>query len=107
MNDVRRYRVRHRTSYRYDGVLEACYNRGLLRPRETGTQELLDFTLRTTPTAEYTCEHLDYFGNPSVYLETRVPVNELVVEAISEVQVAWPAPDLDALDAGASARRLR
>jgi transglutaminase-like putative cysteine protease len=99
MSDVRRYRVRHRTSYRYDDVVEACYNRGLLRPRETPTQQLLSFALHTSPGAEHTSEHLDHFGNPSVYLETRAPVNELVVEAISEVQVAWPAPDLEALDA--------
>jgi len=97
--DVRRYRISHRTSYHYDDVLEAGYNRGLLRPRETATQQVLSFELTSTPAAEQFSEHLDYFGNPSLYLETRAPATELVVEAISEVQVSWPAPDLDALDA--------
>ncbi|PFG18306.1 transglutaminase-like putative cysteine protease [Propionicimonas paludicola] len=97
--DVRRYRITHRTSYRYDDVLEAGYNRGLLRPRETATQQVLSFELTSTPAAEQLSEHLDYFGNPSLYLETRAPVTELVVEAVSQVQVSWPAPDLAALDA--------
>jgi Transglutaminase-like enzymes, putative cysteine proteases len=97
--ESRRYRVRHRTSYRYDEVLEAGYNRGLLRPRETPTQQVLSFEVTSTPAAEQLSEHSDYFGNPSLYLETRSPVTELVVEAVSEVQVQWPAPDLAGLDA--------
>jgi transglutaminase-like putative cysteine protease len=43
--------------------------------------------------------HVDYFGNHSVYLETRAPTTELVVSATSLVEVDWAPPDLAALDA--------
>ena len=44
--EPRRYRVRHITRYNYDDVLEACYNRGLLQPRETPTQRVLASDVR-------------------------------------------------------------
>jgi transglutaminase-like putative cysteine protease len=94
----RRYRVRHLTRYAYDDTLEACYNRGLLRPRDTEFQKVLEFSVQVTPTPDLISEHLDYYGNHSLYLETRSPTNELVVAAESLVEVAWPAPDLDRLD---------
>ncbi len=96
---LRRYRVSHVTRYSYDDVLEACYNRGLLRPRETPTQRVLATELVATPESDLLTTHLDYFGNHSVYLETRAPTSELTVAATSVVEVDWAVPDLAALDA--------
>ena len=95
----RRYRVRHVTRYTYDDVLEACYNRGLLRPRETPTQRVLASDVVATPPSDLMASHVDYFGNHSMYLETREPTAELTVAATSVVEVNWPEPDLDGLDA--------
>ena len=95
----RRYRVRHVTRYTYDDVLEACYNRGLLQPRETPTQRVLASEVVATPPSDLMVSHLDYFGNHSLYLETRAPTTELTVAATSVVQVDWPEPDLTTLDA--------
>lgn len=103
----RRYRVRHVTRYTYDDVLEACYNRGLLQPRETPSQRVLASEVLATPPSDLMASHLDYFGNHSLYLETREPTTELTVAATSVVQVDWPEPDLATLDgwtvAGAAA----
>lgn len=94
-----RYRVRHVTRYTYDDVLEACYNRGLLQPRETPTQRVLASDVVATPPSDLMASHLDYFGNHSLYLETREPTTELTVAATSVVEVDWPEPDLASLDA--------
>ena len=94
-----RYRVRHVTRYTYDDVLEACYNRGLLQPRETPTQRVLASEVVATPPSDLMASHLDYFGNHSLYLETREPTTELTVAATSVVEVDWPEPDLAGLDA--------
>lgn len=95
----RRYRVRHVTRYTYDDVLEACYNRGLLQPRDVPGQVVISSEVVATPPSEVVTTHLDYFGNPSVYLECRTPTRELVVAATSVVEVDRPVPDLAALDA--------
>ncbi|MFZ0530194.1 MAG: transglutaminase family protein [Propionicimonas sp.] len=94
----RRYRVSHVTRYTYDDVLEACYNRGLLQPRETPTQRVREARIVATPASDVVSTHLDYFGNNSVYLETREPTTELTVSAISVVDVDWPEPDLASLN---------
>lgn len=96
--EPRRYRISHVTTYSYDEELEACYNRGLLRPRQTPTQTVLSSELQVRPEPDLVREHLDYFGNHSVYLETRTPTKQVSVTAVSVVQVSWPAPDLAALD---------
>lgn len=95
----RRYRVSHVTRYAYDDVLEACYNRGLLRPRETPHQRVLEAEVVANPPSDLVATHTDYFGNHSVYLESRTPTTELTISAISVVVVDWPAPDLAALNA--------
>lgn len=94
----RRYRIRHVTTYTYDEELEACYNRGLLRPRDTEHQLVLSSQVQVSPQPELLTEHQDYFGNHSVYLELRTPTMQLVVAAESVVEVSWPAPDLDGLN---------
>jgi transglutaminase-like putative cysteine protease len=96
--DLRRYRVRHVTGYRYQDEVEACYNRALLRPRDTPEQRLLRFEVASVPEPELISDHLDYFGNHSLYLETRVPATELVVRAESVVEVNRQLPDLASLN---------
>lgn len=99
MGTVRRYRISHVTRYCYNGEVEASYNRALLRPRDTAAQRLLGFEVTSTPQPDLVSEHVDYFGNHSIYLETRAPVTELVVSAESLVEVDRGMPDLAALDA--------
>lgn len=95
----RRYEVRHRTTYSYDGTVESCYERGFLRPRETPTQTVVSNEVRVAPEPHLLSEHVDHFGNRSFYVEVRTPHSRLEVEKTSVLDVAWPQVDLAALDA--------
>lgn len=95
----RRYEVRHVTRYSYDDLVEACYERGFLRPRGTESQVVLASDLEVTPRPESISDHVDYFGNRSTYLEVRSPHTELVVASRSRVEVEWHLPDRAELDA--------
>jgi len=95
----RRYEVRHRTTYTYEGTVESCYERGFLRPRETPTQTVVSNEVRVAPEPHLISEHVDHFGNRSFYVEVRTPHSRLEVEKTSVIDVAWPQVDLAALDA--------
>jgi transglutaminase-like putative cysteine protease len=95
----RRYEVRHRTTYTYEGTVESCYERGFLRPRETPTQTVVSNEVRVAPEPHLLSEHVDHFGNRSFYVEVRTPHSRLEVEKTSVIDVAWPEVDLAALDA--------
>lgn len=94
-----RYEVRHRTTYTYEQVVEACYERGPLRPRDTPCQRVESHTVTVSPEPDLVTEHTDHFGNYSQYLEIRTPHTELVVDKRAVVSVDRPAPDHSMLDA--------
>ena len=94
----RRYRGRHSTIYTYDDDVEACYERGFLRPLETWSQRVVSHELNLAPEPGVFSEHVDHFGNHSAYLEIRTPHRQLVVGKTSVVDVAWPRPDLAGLN---------
>lgn len=94
----RQYTVRHRTTYTYEGAVEACFERGFLAPRATPSQRVLSNEVHVSPEPQLLTEHVDHFGNPSFYVEIQTPHRELVVEKVSHLEVHWPQPDLDALD---------
>jgi len=96
--EPRRYEVRHRTTYTYEGTVEACYERGYLRPRDTPTQSVVSNEVVVSPEPHVISEHVDHFGNRSFYVEVRTPHSRLEVEKTSVLDVAWPQVDLDALD---------
>jgi transglutaminase-like putative cysteine protease len=93
-----RYEVRHRTTYTYDADVEACYERGPLRLRETPQQQVESHSVSVTPEPDFVTEHTDHFGNNTQYLEIRTPHTELVVDKRTVVTVDWPVIDLAALD---------
>ncbi len=94
----RRYQVRHKTTYRYDDAVEAAYERGFLRHRDTPQQRVVENTITISPDADVVADHLDHFGNHSFYVEVRSPHTELVVESVGLIDVDWPRPDLLALN---------
>lgn len=96
--EPRRYRVRHRTTYTYEGAVETCYERGFLAPRRTPTQDVVSNDINVSPEPDLVTEHIDHFGNNSFYVEVRSAHAELMVEKVSLVDVHWPQADLDALD---------
>lgn len=104
---ARRYLVEHLTRYRYDAEVEAVYNRGFVRPRDTESQLVLDSELVVSPEPDQVTEHLDYFGNHSTYLETRMPHTEFQVTCRSTVEVDWPEPDLNGFNQHSVSRAAR
>ena len=94
----RRYEVRHRTTYTYEGAVDTCYERGFLAPRDTPSQLVLSNTVSIDPEPDLVSEHLDHFGNRSFYVEVRTPHSKLEVTKTSLLDVAWPTPDLTRLD---------
>lgn len=95
----RRYRVRHTTIYTYDDDVEACYERGFLRPLETWSQQVVTNEVAVSPEPQVISQHVDHFGNHSFYVEIRDPHRELVVSKTAFVDVAWPRPVLESLNA--------
>ena len=100
----RRYRVRHRTTYTYDGDVEACYERGFLAPRPTRTQSVVAQHLLIDPRPALLTEHVDFFGNTSHYVEIRTPHRRLEVTKTFDVDVSRPRPDLDSINRWTVAR---
>jgi transglutaminase-like putative cysteine protease len=94
----RRYRVSHRTRYGYDRDVEMCYERGILRPRDTPTQQVASTDVTISPAAGYRSDHVDHFGNHAAYIEVRTPHRTLEVALLTEVEVAWPRTDVASLD---------
>jgi len=93
-----RYRIRHRTSYRYAGEVFESFNEVRLQPLACATQTLLDFDLQIEPPAT-TISFRDYYGNAVHDFGVAYLHDRLVIEATSDVvthagaddQVAGPA----------------
>ncbi len=95
----RRYRVRHRTAYTYEGAdVDACYERGMLSPRATPFQRVESNEITIVPEPEVHTTHRDFFGNESHYVEVRTPHRRLEVTKESVVVVDRPRPRLAHLD---------
>ena len=86
----RRYRIVHRTTYEYSDEVTGCYERGLLAPRDTTSQQVVRSSYSVTPPATAAFDHVDYFGNVSHYLEIHTHHQHLEVVKDSVVDVAWP-----------------
>jgi transglutaminase-like putative cysteine protease len=85
-SDVR-YRVTHRTEYRYDAVVSTSFGTAHLLPRELDDQRCAKATVTITPDPAELREHVDYFGNRTLYFSVRHPHTKLVVTSTSEVDV--------------------
>jgi transglutaminase-like putative cysteine protease len=83
------YRVRHRTTYRYDAPVASGQTICHLFPRaDAPGQQLLSSDLRVDPEADELSEHLDSFGNRVSIVWIHQPHRELTVVAESAVRVA-------------------
>ena len=95
----REYEVRHRTAYTYEEYVTTSYGRAMLRPRETPQQRVLEHDVQIMPEPHILTEHVDHFGNFSSFYEVRTPHTVLEVYKRSIVEIHWPAPDMERLDA--------
>ena len=85
-----RYRVRHSTEYRYSAQVINGHTVAHLRPRDTPTQLVLASEVSTVPDADHSEEYLDAFGNHVSYRAVEQVHDQLVVVAVSEVDIRPP-----------------
>jgi len=90
-----RYRITHRTEYRYSEPVDSGYNEARLLPRALDRQQVLCASLAIDPPASDQRERSDYFGNRVVAFSLDRPHRSLTVTSSSEVVVE---PRVDGLD---------
>jgi len=87
-----RYRIRHRTSYRYASEVFESFNEVRLQPLACASQTLLDFDLQIEPPAT-TMSFRDYYGNAVHDFGVAYLHDRLVIEATSDVVTHAGADD--------------
>ena len=108
----RRYRVVHRTAYRYGEPVVSGQTVARVEPRTLAHQEVRRTMLAIEPEPSHWSHHDDGFGNHVTHLAFDEPHDHLVVTATSEVEVAprpvpqqgWTAPWEQAVQALADDR---
>jgi transglutaminase-like putative cysteine protease len=81
------YRIEHRTTYTYDDDVTGSYGQFHLRPRDLGWQTCSVHEIRIEPEPADLFRHTDVYGNTSSYFHVTHPHTELVITAISIVDV--------------------
>jgi transglutaminase-like putative cysteine protease len=82
-----RYRVTHRTEYVYDSVVSSSFGEAHLSPRDFVDQRCRSTHVRVVPEPSEQREHVDYFGNRTLYFAVLRPHTKLTVTSTSEVDV--------------------
>jgi transglutaminase-like putative cysteine protease len=86
-----RYRITHRTQYRYSAVVTSSYGRGFLTPRDSARQRCLVHELRISPAPADSSTSRDSYGNLSSYFHVTEPHQTLTIVSESVVEV-YPPP---------------
>ncbi|MBC8792030.1 MAG: transglutaminase family protein [Tagaea sp. CACIAM 22H2] len=86
------YDVVHRTTYRYASAVDVSYHTLRLTPRELPYQRVLRSAVIATPAPLRIADRVDWFGNKVSHISLEEPHDELVVDARSVVDVAYPPP---------------
>jgi len=90
---VRRYRIEHRTVYRYSDAVSASFGRGYLKPRDLPGQRCLQHSLSIEPVPSDVSHGVDVYGNDNSYFHVTDSHTELRVVGLSDVEVESPNPD--------------
>ena len=95
------YRIRHITHYKYAQRVTRCYNLANVMPRDTKHQTCIKSLVTFSPQPEKSRKRTDYFGNKTYNFEIQKPHTELIITAVSEVQMNKNMRELN-LDLGIS-----
>lgn len=107
---VRRYRVRHSTTYSYGTEMTDGYTVAVLSPRATPAQRVVSEHLEVTPEADEWDERIDQFGNRVTQIGLHRPHDRLAVTSVSEIDldpVIEPDDDTPWEDVVVAAEALR
>ncbi len=91
---AQRFRVSHRTEYRYSDVVTSSYGRGFLTPRDSLRQRCVAHRLTIDPAPSDSSTSHDSYDNISSYFHVTVPHRALTITSDSIVDVASPAAGL-------------
>jgi transglutaminase-like putative cysteine protease len=91
------YRIRHATTYDYDGEVTGSYGQFHLRPRDLDWQRCLAHEISVDPEPADLSRHEDLYGNTKSYFHVVRPHTRLEVTATSVVEVGPPNYDEEAL----------
>lgn len=81
-----KYRIVHKTTYRYSEPASLSQNELILFPRETGMQRVTDGHLVISPEPQYVNRRTDFFGNTVQVFMVQHPHTELTMVAESHVE---------------------
>jgi transglutaminase-like putative cysteine protease len=98
---ARRYRVTHRTDYRYSDVVTSSYGRAHLTPRDGSRQRCLAFELDIDPQPADRSTSVDGYGNISSYFH--VTERHRVLSVVGSAIVEVDSPDAGLYESGAAA----
>ncbi len=90
-----KYRVTHSTTYNYSRNVTLCHNVAHLMPRNTPQQTCYYSELKIAPLPITVNEWADLFGNRQASFSIQDPHHQLVVTAISEVDILSAGSLLD------------
>jgi len=82
-----RYRVRHRTEYRYSESVAICQNQLRMQPISGSNLQCERSRVKITPQPTHSNEHFDYFGNRVLTFSIEAIHQSLCVEVDSEVVI--------------------
>ncbi|MCW1958611.1 MAG: transglutaminase family protein [Mycobacterium sp.] len=99
---MRRYRVIHRTEYRYSDVVTNSYGRAHLTPRDGTRQRCLDFQLDIDPEPADRSTSRDGFGNISSYFH--VTERHRVLSVVGNAVVEVDPPAVEHYESGAGSQ---
>jgi len=90
---VKAYRIQHSTTYTYDADVTGSYGVFHLRPRDLEWQRCVSHEITVEPAPSDLLVHDDLYGNAKSYFHVTEPHRELVVTAVSHVEVEVGRPD--------------
>src|SRR5688500_18917598 len=82
-----RYEIKHRTSYAYDEPVSIGHHLARLAPRDLPGQRREAHALEIEPVPSSMAEHLDYFGNATLFFVLRGSHRTFSVTARSVVEM--------------------
>ena len=80
------YEIYHETKFDYVALVTFSHNLARLKPKDSNTQKLLEYSLKIEPTPYETNEFVDYFENTNNFMLIREAHKNLKVIATSRVE---------------------
>jgi transglutaminase-like putative cysteine protease len=92
-----KYKILHRTTYRYKYPVSVGNHVACLKPRTLASKQAAESEISVLPAPVTRTERKDFFGNTLCFFTVQEPHRELIVEARSAVTVTPPAKSNDSI----------